>query len=154
MPRGSAALTFTIIAVLASLGYAQQVPQTDSVADAARQQKQSNSEEKIPTKKKVYTNADLVPSVATAGKDAQADPQAASPQGEAAAVPPSSMNAGRPTAAKKTRAQDHTDTSRPSIFDLSIRLLSQVLRLRRLLMGTIRVTVIPIKTPLYTWGPR
>ena len=117
MPRGSAALTLTILAVLASLGYAQQVSQTDSVADAARQQKQSKSEPKSPTKKKVYTNADVVPSDAPAGKDAQADPQAASPQGEAAAAPPSSINAGQPTAAKNTRAQDHTDTSRPLILD-------------------------------------
>jgi hypothetical protein len=117
MPRGYAALTFTIVVVVASLGHAQQASQTDSVADAARQQKQSKSEPKTPTKKKVYTNADVVPSDAPAGKDSQADPQAASPQGEAAAVTPSSISAGQPATVKNTRAQDHTDTSRLSIFD-------------------------------------
>jgi len=117
MPRGSAPLTFTILVVLASLGYAQQVSQTDSVADAARQQKQGKSESKTSTKKKVYTNADVVPSDAPAGKDAKADPQAAPPQGEAAPTHPSSTNIGQSTGAKNTSAQDHPDTSRSSILD-------------------------------------
>lgn len=116
MPGGSAALTFTILAVLAPLGYAQQVPQTDSVADAARQQKQSKSEPKSSTKKKVYTNADVVPSDTAAEKGAQANSAAASPQGEAAATRPSSADASQPTAVKNTKALD-PGVSRSSILD-------------------------------------
>jgi hypothetical protein len=116
MPRGSAALTFTILVVLASLGYAQQVSPTDSVADASRQQTQSKSAPKTSAKKTVYTNSDVVPFDGGAEKGVQANPLAVSPQGKAAQAHPSSANAGQPTAVKNTKAQG-LDVSRSSIFD-------------------------------------
>jgi hypothetical protein len=102
MARASGAVTFAILVVLASIGYGQQVSQTDSDADAARQQKQSKSEPKTPAKKKVYTNADVVPSDAAAGKDTQANPLGS--------------DAGQPAAVKSTEAQG-PGGSRSSVFD-------------------------------------
>ncbi len=117
MARIRSILTIAILfIVFAPAGNAQQEPATDSVADATREQKQSKSEPKTSAKKKVYTNADVVPSEAAAEKGAQANPLAASPQGEAAQAHPSPANAGQPAAVKDTKAQGQ-DVSRSSIFD-------------------------------------
>jgi hypothetical protein len=121
MARVSAGLTFAVlITAVASVGYAQQVSQTDSVADAARQQQQSKSDPKTSAKKKIYTNADVVPSDATAEKDAQANPSATLPQPATAPVRQSSSNAGQPPSVKNAKAQD-PDASQSSIFDRSRR---------------------------------
>jgi ABC-type lipoprotein release transport system permease subunit len=59
MARAPAILTIaTLVIVLVSVGHAQQVPATDSVADAAREQK-ALSKQKKPAQKKVYTNSDV-----------------------------------------------------------------------------------------------
>jgi hypothetical protein len=116
--RVSAALTVVVFTVVASVGYAQQESQTDSVADAARQQKQSKSEQRTSAKKKVYNNADVVPADAAAEKSAPANPPTALPQGESAAVHPLSVNAGQAAAVKNTQAQD-SEIPRSSILDRS-----------------------------------
>jgi hypothetical protein len=104
MARLFAVLTFTtLIVVLVSAGYAQQASETDSVADAAREQKRSKSDQK-KSAKKVYTNAEVTPSGAVPEKGAQAHP--------------SSADAGQRTVVKNTKAQD-PDVSRTSIFDRS-----------------------------------
>jgi hypothetical protein len=117
MARVPATLTIAILVIgLVSVGNAQQVPATDSVADAAREQKQSKSEPKASVKKKVYTNADVAPSDAAAEKDAQANPPATFPQPVTAPVRPSSSNSRQPAAVKNTKAQD-PDVPRSSILD-------------------------------------
>jgi hypothetical protein len=104
MARLFAVLTCTtLIVVLVSAGYAQQASETDSVADAAREQKRSKSEQK-KSAKKVYTNAEVAPSGAVPEKGAQANP--------------SSADGGQRSAVKSTKAQD-PDVSRTSIFDRS-----------------------------------
>jgi hypothetical protein len=121
MPRGSAALTFTILVVLVSLGYAKQVSQADSAAEASHQQKQSKGEPRTSTKKKVYTNADIVRSDAPAGKDARTDSPATSNQGEVAPDQSSTVNVSRSTAVKDTKAKDRPDASGSSILNPSDR---------------------------------
>ena len=67
MARAPAILTAaTLVIVLVSVGNAQQVPATDSVADAAREQKVLNSEQKKPAQRKIYTNSDVGESEAPA----------------------------------------------------------------------------------------
>jgi hypothetical protein len=58
MARVPAILTI-LVTLLVAVGNAQQVPATDSVADAAREQKVLNSQQKKPAQKKVYTNSDV-----------------------------------------------------------------------------------------------
>jgi hypothetical protein len=74
MARIRSILTVAILLVVfVSLGNAQQSPATDSVADAAREQKALNSSQKKPAQKKVYTNSDVSSSEATPSKgDTQA----------------------------------------------------------------------------------
>jgi hypothetical protein len=86
-----------LLIVFLSVGNAQQGP-SDSVADAAREQKALNSKQK-PAQKKVYTNSDVVPSDATASKnDTQAN-QAGS-------------------AVVKNSESPNSGAERPPIFDL------------------------------------
>jgi hypothetical protein len=75
MARIRSILTVAILLVVfASVGNAQQLPATDSVADAAREQKALNSSQKKPAQKKVYTNADVGPSEAVSSRsDTQAN---------------------------------------------------------------------------------
>lgn len=77
MARLRSILTLAIlVALLASVGKAQQVPTTDSVADAAREQKALSSKQKQPAQKKIYTNSDVGPSDATPSRnDTQANPE-------------------------------------------------------------------------------
>ena len=65
MARVSSFLTIVLVTALVSVGKAQQVPATDSVADAAREQKALNRQQTKPVQKKVYTNSDVVQSDAT-----------------------------------------------------------------------------------------
>jgi hypothetical protein len=65
MARSPAILTF-LVTLLVPVGNAQQVPATDSVADAAREQKALNSKQKKPAQKRVYTNSDVGESQARA----------------------------------------------------------------------------------------
>lgn len=58
MARAPAILSI-LVTLLVSVGHAQQVPATDRVADAAREQKVLNSKQKKPAQKKVYTNSDV-----------------------------------------------------------------------------------------------
>src|ERR1035438_7614327 len=70
-----------LVIVLISVGNAQQVPvpATDSVADAAREQKALNSKQKKPTQKKEYTNSDVGSHDVTQSKnDTQANPEISS----------------------------------------------------------------------------
>lgn len=75
MARIRSILTVAILLVVfISVGNAQQSPGTDSVADAAREQKALNSSQKKPAQKKVYTNSDVGASEATPSKgDTQAN---------------------------------------------------------------------------------
>jgi hypothetical protein len=86
-----------LLIVFLSVGNAQQGP-SDSVADAAREQKALKSKQK-PAQKKVYTNSDVVPSDATPSKnDTQAN-QAGS-------------------AVVKNSESPNSGVERPPIFDL------------------------------------
>jgi hypothetical protein len=71
MARVSAVFSLAILILSAtiSMGQPQQGPATDSVADAAREQKALNSKQKKPAQKKVYTNVDVSPSDATPSKN-------------------------------------------------------------------------------------
>jgi hypothetical protein len=76
MARVSAVFSLAILILSAtiSMGQSQQGPATDSVADAAREQKALNSKQKKPAQKKVYTNVDVSPSDATPSRnDTQAN---------------------------------------------------------------------------------
>jgi hypothetical protein len=75
MARVRSILTVAILLIVfVSVGNAQQGPATDSVADAAREQKALNPKQKKSAQKKVYTNSDVGPSGATPSKnDTQAN---------------------------------------------------------------------------------
>lgn len=114
MVRVPAILTTAILViVLVSVGNAQQVPVTDSVADAARQQKQSKSDSKNAEKKKVYTNSDLTESDATAPKtDPQANPETSS-AGATPQAGASSSHTEQPAAVKNQNNVNSGDARSP-----------------------------------------
>ena len=106
----------TLVIVLVSVANAQQVPATDSVADAARDQKVLNSRQKRPALKKVYTNSDIGESGATAPKtDTQTNPDTSSSEAHAEARA-SSPNTDRP-AVVKNQKDLNSGNERSPIFD-------------------------------------
>src|ERR1700686_1241225 len=106
MARGSSAVILATIGVLASAALAQQVPATDSVADAAREQKALNSKQKKAAQKKVYTNSDVAQSDATPSmNDRQASPETSSSPAHAGARR-SSLIADQPSMGKNPKHPD------------------------------------------------
>jgi len=118
MARVRSILTVAILLIVfVSVGNAQQGPATDSVADAAREQKALNSSQKKPAQKKVYTNSDVGPSDATPSKsDKQANPETSSSYAHAEARP-SSPNAG-PVMVQNSE-NPNSGAQRSPIFDRS-----------------------------------
>ena len=91
-----------LVIVLVSVGNAQEVPapSTDSVAEAAREQKALNSKQKKPAQKRVYTNSDVgLPDTTQSKDDARTNQEISSPdvQREARA---SSPTADQPASVK------------------------------------------------------
>jgi hypothetical protein len=116
MARGFIAFAFAIlVGALISTGNAQQEPGTDSVADAAREQKQLKSEKKKPAQKKVYSNSDVVKPDAAAPSDTQTNPQTTS-WGARAEAGASSPVTDPPTVVKNQKNQNSGD-GRSTIFD-------------------------------------
>jgi hypothetical protein len=98
---------------LASVGNAQQVPATDSVADAAREQKAIRSTQKKAAEKKVYTNSDVGESDATAPKtDTQTSPDPSSSEARAEARA-SSPNPDHLSAVKNEKSLNSGDEPSP-----------------------------------------
>jgi len=116
MARVCSILTAAILLIVfVSVGNAQQEPATDSVADAAREQKALNSKRKKPAQKKVYTNSDVGVSDATPSKnDTQANPETSSSYAHAE-VRPSSPNAG--SSMVKNSGNPNSGAERSLIFD-------------------------------------
>jgi hypothetical protein len=117
MARVPSILTIAIVViVLVSAGNAQQAPATDSVADAAREQKALNSKQKKSAQKKVYTNSDVGESDATAPKtDTQTNPQTSSSEAHAEARA-SSPKTDQP-AVVKNQNNPNSGGERSPIFD-------------------------------------
>src|SRR5208282_5192564 len=98
----------TVIVALVSTGNAQQEPATDSVADAAREQKEPSK--KKPAPKKVYTNSDVGKSDPTTTK-ADAPTSSSETQGGTQAA-----SSNKDQAAKNQKNPGSGD-SRSSILD-------------------------------------
>ena len=118
MARLRSILTIAILViVLVSAGNAQQVPAlaTDSVVDAAREQKALNSKQMKPAQKKVYANSDIgQPDVTRSKKDTQANPEISSdvhPEARA-----SSPNADQPALVKNSE-NSNSGAERSPVFD-------------------------------------
>ena len=116
MARGLIGFAFAIlVGALISSGNAQQESGGDSVADAARLQKQIKSEQKKPAEKKVYTNSDVVRPDAAAPSDTRTNPQTAS-SGSGAEGRGSSPLTDPPTRVKNQKNQNSGD-GRSTPFD-------------------------------------